>query len=191
MKFNISNITAIVSLIALLGGGKIIMSYKESAIQNSVIQALSDPDSKISILVKREAENKAKEIMAYEMKSTANKLAFVSAFKKAFGNMTDKEALLYVQNMFNWADTIKSKWSMLESNHVWINEKRSEEKDGLETCAYVLCMNGNPKYFKSCSGGLKPIYHGKLNRMSSKVYYYRDNNDNAIVLTYLSRIITN
>lgn len=191
-KITLERVIMVVGFLASLGVFGYLEGEYEESIQENMVAALQDKDSKVYRLIKKEAdelaEAKAKEIVSYEIGSQAAQTAFIQAFQN-FRNMPTEELLEYVEGKFAFADTVHAQWDELKANHKWISEKRKDEKPGYEMCGYVLQVDQKPKYFKSCTGELKKVYYGKLSNRSNSVFYYRNDEDKPIVLTYLSTVI--
>lgn len=193
-KWTLERVIMVVGFLATLGLGGYVKSVWNDSIQESMTKALEDPHSKFYQLIKTEAnkisEAKAREIIRFEMQNTAQQAAFLDAFR-SFRNLPSEDLVNYVQDKFNWADTVHAQWGELKANHEWIAEKRSEEKPDVVMCGYVLAKQNIPTHFKTCDGELRKIFYGKILNATKNVYYYRDNSDSPIILSYISRVIIN
>ena len=191
-KINWDRVITIVGLLLTIGAGTIIQSTFSSIVDTAVNHALKDKSSDSYATLVREADSVAARQTKVLMKSVfddeANKQALAVAFE-GFRGMGNEELVSYLNDKFDFADSIQTMMPEIRKNHEWVAKQMSEKPD-LIPCGTILSKDGEPLYFRDCEGELRQISMGKPRpNLTRDVYYYRDKHDHPVILSTISTVV--
>ena len=156
---------------------------------------LSDPFSLLSRTLSHRSDSiatiRVKEFSDNFYKSEVSQVEIARSLE-GYNGFTDEELIGYIKGQFNFADSIKEELPLIRSNHEWVAKKRVEEQiypNLIEGGTVLFTLTGVPKLFKD-GINFREIYKGKPRaNLIVDVYYYRDKNDQPIILSYLKNAI--
>lgn len=193
-SYNWDRIVAIVGLLLTVGAGGIVKATFTSIVDSAVNHALADPESDSYKTLIREADSVAARQTKIMMKDVFEDKATISVLANSldgFRGMEDEELVEYINDKFDFADSIQAMMPEIRKNHAWVQEQMTEKPD-LVPCGTILAKEGTPLYFKDCDGELRQISFGKpKDRLNRDVYYYRDKHDHPVILSTISTVVYN
>jgi len=196
--------TIIAYLITFLtaGGGGYMAAFWQDSVSSAAVEELKDPDSNLSRAISTRVESSMlealtevkediKEEMLMDVMENMTTYSNIYNALSGFQGMTDERMIEYVKEKFMFADSIERLMPELVDNHEWVKQQRN----GAGGSEYVICgtveaKDGKPKYFVDCDGTRRKVYYGRPSGMNlnsgNRVFYYRNEDDNPILISYLS-----
>ena len=181
---NIERIIAIIGLILTLGVGGYMKSIWNDSIQTAMVEALQDEHSKFYLLLKKEAHSIAKHEVDEVFQDEADNQSLTHAFN-GFMGLSPDQLKTKMQTLMMFGDSVLVKWPQLRSNHEYINDLR---KSASNKNQFRIFGENEPDEVITTDGIKREIYFGKPEIKERKeLYYYRNRNDEAIALPFLSK----
>ena len=180
--------------VSTLGLGGYFGTIWYDSVDDAVSKLLKDQDSKTYIRTTEIADsssNGVSESVVDELLLSSAKYNKIYNSLSGHNGLNDEALTKYVKGMFSFADSIKVMMPTIIENHEWV----SHQRDGTSASEYVRCgiilaKEGKPKYFLDCDGTKRKVSYGRPSGVNinagKKVYYYRNDDDKPILLSYLS-----
>ncbi len=159
-----------------------------------LVDKIEDDRDKFHLAIQDMIDSSVKEVasqVSTDMIDQLSSMAGIYGSMKGFQGMTDKKMVQYVKDKFHFADTIQEMMPTIMENHEWVSQQRGgHTASEYITCGTVLAKDGEPKYFLDCDGHKRKISYGRPSGVNlnsgKKVYYYRNEDDKPVLLSYLS-----